>query len=39
MDRAQECGRAERTILVGDPTRTLREAKAIVQADWGTRLL
>ena len=30
---------AERTTIVGDPTRTLREAKAIVLADWGTRLL
>ena len=29
----------ERTTIVGDPTRTLREAKAIVQADWRTRLL
>jgi hypothetical protein len=29
---------AQQTTIVGEPTRTLREAKAIVQADWATGL-
>ena len=37
--RKSVAGAEQRTAVLGDPHKTLREAKAAVQADWETGLL